>query len=218
MDTFGHRTTDHSILKNNVIVCDTQRLHVRETTSPVYLSVAMHAVSREVLGWSLSDRYTLYQSLQHAIQMSLTKGTHCGVPEPCYLVDTRLDSRSIAQALNDMGIEVRFYNSMSHDQSAIVERFFKDFKRTLLDGLGRNNGDLAEAAPSTLATMRKRFNSWLKCYQQRPPLPQFPADDCPSGVSPPSACNRSEDRKQQQPIDHKQALRQRNPQRGRRSI
>lgn len=218
MDTFGHRITDHSILNDNVIACDTQRLHVRETTSPVYLSVAMHAVSREVLGWNLSDRYTLDRSLQHAIHTSLIKGTRRAVPEPCYFLHTGLDSRSVAQALNDRGIEVRFSNSKSHDPSALVERFLKDFNRTLLDGLGRDDGDLAQAAPSTPATLRKRFKSWLKCYQQRPPLPHFRADDSPSSVAPPCACNRSEDRKPQQPIDHKHTLRQNDPQRGRRSI
>lgn len=122
----------------------------------VYHSVAMHAISGDVLGWDLSD------SLQYAIHASLTNGVRCGEKGPHYIVDSGLDAREIPQALNDLRLDVRFHNSNPRKQSAKIERFFHDFNLYLIEGVA---GDSNTAKKYTM-TLRKKFEEWLKAYQQ----------------------------------------------------
>lgn len=220
MDTFGYRITDHSTLNEEVVVCGTQLLRINETPAPVHHSVVMHAVSGDVLGWHLFDRCACYQSLQHAIHASLTKGRRCREPGPCYIVDAGFDAKRIAQTLNDIGIDVRLYSSMSHEQSAQVEWSFRDFNRTFTDGLMTDDRNLAKVIPLTVATLRIRFKKWLKIYQQRPPLRQPPAEACPSKVTPPPLATGAKTESSEfhaHPINHKHTLRQSDQQRGRSS-
>lgn len=163
MHTCGYRTSNHSMLNDNVIVCDTQRLHVRETATPVYLSVAMRAASAKVLGWDLSIQSAPSRSLLLAIQASLPlEPGDSGRPGPCYYVDAAMDSWRLAHALKVSGIDVRFCNPTSPQQRETLERFFSDFNRFVLKKLGGGTGDLVAAVPPTLATQRKWFQDWLK--------------------------------------------------------
>lgn len=195
MNTFDYRETNHSILNDNVIACDTQWLRVRETTSPVYHSVAMRAASGEVLGWDISIQSAPYRSLLRAIQASLTTwGGYGGRPGPCYCVDAAMDSQRLAQALKDSGTDVSFCNPASHGQSVTLERFFRDFNRFVLDELGGDNGELAEVMYPTLARQRKWFQHWLKSYQQGSHSGQSAAEGFPSKAPPPFPRQRSKNR------------------------
>lgn len=161
MFKFGCCTTDEEL-----VICDTQLLDIKGSTKRAYHSVAMHAVSGDVLGWNLSDCCAAYQSLQYAIHASLANGRHFGEKKPYYIVDSGMDSKRIVQALNDINLDVTLYNSMSHEQSAKVERFFVAFNRYIIHMT--DNWNIAKENTMTLAALRKQFEEWLKICQQGP--------------------------------------------------
>jgi hypothetical protein len=161
MFKFGCCTTDEEL-----VICDTQLLAIKRSTKRTYLSVAVHAVSGDVLGWNLSDCCAAYQSLQYAIHASLANWRHCGEKKPYYIVDSGVDSRRIVHALNDINLDVTLYNSMSIEQHAKVERFFREYNRYIIHMTDDRN--IAKENTMKLAALRKQFEEWLKIFQQGP--------------------------------------------------
>ncbi|KAB0496570.1 hypothetical protein [Pseudomonas vancouverensis] len=147
---------DRCIPDDELAICYAQLLHFKTRPAYVCHSVEMHAIFGDV------HRRDLSYSLQHAIHVTLTNGVRCGEEGPQYIVDSALDTREIPHALNDIHLDVRFDNSNRHKQSAKVERFFHDFNLYLIKGIA----DDSSTANTYTITLRKKFEEWLKTYQQ----------------------------------------------------
>ncbi|VVO09519.1 hypothetical protein PS712_03341 [Pseudomonas fluorescens] len=152
----------------NVIECDAYQLSLKgENNAPIYLSIAFHVNSKDVLGWRITHQPPGYRSTLQALEASL-HGSKLGErTKPCYVISDLADGRAVEQALRHTGVQVQIRAAWAPSDVAHAERFFRVLQLTFTEKLHLKSGD---AAPATirLNKLRKLFEAWLFKYHQIP--------------------------------------------------
>ncbi|WP_150601559.1 hypothetical protein [Pseudomonas fluorescens] len=169
MDTFIRRTTmGRSERSVNVVECDTQRVLIKAQFSiPVFLSVALHAPSMYVLGWSISDRSASH-SMHLAIEASLNRATSYGLPAQSYIVDASPDRWTSAKLASHGGTRLLHCPLQASHAKPHVEWFFRNFVRTGASLSSAEFGASPAVVPLPLETIRTIFERWLLHYHHAP--------------------------------------------------
>lgn len=150
---------------------------------PCCVSMASDALNKTIFDWRLFYGSSLAKAAVSALDSTFVKASDTDPLRPRignryrygnseYEVTSVIDNRILLHSTDSprrdaaKHLDVTLYNSMSIEQHAKVERFFREYNRYIIHMTDDRN--IAKENTMKLAALRKQFEEWLKIFQQGP--------------------------------------------------